>query len=386
MRGIETVKHKRGNPMGNKAAGFPGCFLVVLFVAIGLTLSLKANADTNILVMDLDGTANSNERNAETDCSELSSDTQTALRAVITNNNIASEDMPIFVVTAGRVPNKENSAERLTFIAKTFGVTEVDVTDVKDIANELEVNDLYSKDGSWPIRGCLIKKSAQWCDETSRACAKSTTDVNKEPRREKNKTCHQTVDRNIFLVSSKDVDKSSVKHCVFVRVIDFALQVAIAKGHGDGDFTVHTIGNRTSDLVGQSAKGEIWFVERGATHFRIDSEPLKGYTLHQMNTLLNTKSSEQLKEKHVRPLKSSDWNDVRLTDLTIDKMKKKLKMKPVNFNRAIDSTLHKRQFVTHCLAAVVEQTRRENFQLCFVPLLRSTVESFGIWRISHPLE
>eukprot|EP00922_Rhytidocystis_sp_ex-Travisia-forbesii_P006151 GHVS01008902.1.p1 GENE.GHVS01008902.1~~GHVS01008902.1.p1 ORF type:complete len:446 (-),score=55.55 GHVS01008902.1:544-1881(-) len=366
----EKDKVRRGKPMGHKAAGFPGCFLVILFVAIGLTLSLKANAETNILVMDLDGTANSTRddrdepfcslmkslcygfANLETEAEaqrlslQISSDMKTALHRLIGKTDIASECLPVFVVTAG------NLDRRLDYVAETFGVTRGDIIEVSDIAQELIVTDPYSRDGSWPISGYRIKEGAKWC-KTSPACSTSTTGINDERSEEKEETCCQTVARNIFVVSSRDVVGRTVsKHSVLARVIDLSLQ----KAKSDEQITVYTIGDSRTDLVGKSEGGEILFLGTGQ-----ESNSLNTYNMEDINRQLNEnakshinqqhqqarldgvlQSSQEAKEEMEKMVPkatggegveacggSSEWNDVILTDLTIHKLRDNINMKPV---------------------------------------------------------
>eukprot|EP00922_Rhytidocystis_sp_ex-Travisia-forbesii_P006156 GHVS01008907.1.p1 GENE.GHVS01008907.1~~GHVS01008907.1.p1 ORF type:complete len:399 (-),score=58.69 GHVS01008907.1:499-1695(-) len=344
----EKDKVRRGKPMGHKAAGFPGCFLVILFVAIGLTLSLKANADTNILVMDLDKTANFGYTRAESD--GFHSEMQTALHNLITNNNNASEKLPIFVVTIAESCFGGNDKEkRRQFVATTFGVNATDIISIPDVAAALQVNDPFSISGSWPIPAVFISKDTAWYPAASSAEATG-------------EETWKTVGRDIFLLSTRDVYDyiapndygSAMKSKVLMRIINMGLQKVTEKKEV---IRVRTIGDTLEDLVMKSG-ADVWFKQKhdwyklymvlGATNSRASKKLMehgkKDLSANLQGLLVSSEKAEgATAQQH-------EWKDVTLEDLVIHQLNDRLKMTPVLFvwQPRYNSTNGK-VFLTRCL-------------------------------------
>eukprot|EP00922_Rhytidocystis_sp_ex-Travisia-forbesii_P039026 GHVS01058112.1.p1 GENE.GHVS01058112.1~~GHVS01058112.1.p1 ORF type:complete len:368 (+),score=16.24 GHVS01058112.1:137-1240(+) len=250
--------------MKNKAVGLIGCcrmFLVV--VAIGLTPSLKAEANTNLLVMELDVVANIYEAclgshrwttaaiksQTSPQCHEDTFGTQKALHDLIGNTSIASENLPVIVLASYTLWPGHFSWRREVpkvnvdvYISDTFGVDVKSIKPIPDMAVSMKVDDHYNKHESWAVEAKLIERHTPW----------GPGGIHK-------------VSRDIYLVSLPTVCEHVSGHWYklfgLIRVINMALEKSMHNTNmsQEAKTTVHTIGNNIRDLVGRSIEGHILF-------------------------------------------------------------------------------------------------------------------------------
>eukprot|EP00922_Rhytidocystis_sp_ex-Travisia-forbesii_P072856 GHVS01108622.1.p1 GENE.GHVS01108622.1~~GHVS01108622.1.p1 ORF type:complete len:395 (+),score=42.31 GHVS01108622.1:385-1569(+) len=337
MKGIQTANSRTGNRLTDKAAdNLLNCFRMVLLMTIAMKLFLKANAaEVSILFMDLDDTLNSakactchytavaNPENSEAERIEaaeildnpiyqqVTSRTQTALHGLIDNVEIASGDLPMFVVTAGlllKATHQDDVEVRKAFVAETFGVS-VDAIDlVPDIAAGLGVNDPYNNNGSWPIRGYMIKKGTPWGEQLA-----ESTGTNK-------------TSRHIFLTSTLDVfGDTKRKYCLLVRLIDLALRQEAVKGA----VAIHTIGPFSKDMVFRSERGDITYIGPKDKYFGLNVVNiwLNFYSMKSYENMEQKRATaqkwERVEEKELRRIKDTimkplefTWNKKKKSGLT----------------------------------------------------------------------
>eukprot|EP00922_Rhytidocystis_sp_ex-Travisia-forbesii_P021688 GHVS01031755.1.p1 GENE.GHVS01031755.1~~GHVS01031755.1.p1 ORF type:complete len:362 (+),score=40.32 GHVS01031755.1:84-1169(+) len=266
--------------------------MIPVVVAIVLSLSQKANADNNLLVMELDTLyrcsrffsndafkylKEKNGTNVEVLYAQQTSEAAKALHGLIQNNYIASVGLPVIVVTTTRQlrnTEKKGTSEDLPlasidFVAESFGVDTNTVEPFTNMADLLQVDDSYSIDGSWPVFGYRIRSDASWGE------------------------LNQTVGRDIYIVSAKDVVVYSDfdKEILLARLINMALQCAYKKGGtllGEcttakvPTITVHTVGAKFSDLMGLSDEEKILF----------GGNSNRGIPLEEINNMLNEKQKQ----------------------------------------------------------------------------------------------
>eukprot|EP00922_Rhytidocystis_sp_ex-Travisia-forbesii_P072857 GHVS01108623.1.p1 GENE.GHVS01108623.1~~GHVS01108623.1.p1 ORF type:complete len:683 (+),score=57.16 GHVS01108623.1:62-2050(+) len=249
----------------------------------------RENADTKLLFMELDDTANALAASAGS-CNEyVTSETQRALHGLIDNETIASRDLPVFFVTSGTLrehASMDEEKSRLGFVAETFGVSLNALQKVDDIALALGVgDDPYNKNGSWPILGYMIDKDAPWGQEWEVSTGKTS--------------------RRIFLVSTQDViHESPQKDLVLTRLIDLALRQDAVKEA----VAIHTIGASLQDLVFKSEEDRITFCAKAGS-----------YLLEDVNRLLNQYAqinySQMITESEGSEELSLEWEDVQEKEL-----------------------------------------------------------------------
>eukprot|EP00922_Rhytidocystis_sp_ex-Travisia-forbesii_P044997 GHVS01067080.1.p1 GENE.GHVS01067080.1~~GHVS01067080.1.p1 ORF type:complete len:423 (+),score=55.97 GHVS01067080.1:217-1485(+) len=243
--------------MNNKAGGLRCCgrMVLVVVVAIGLTVSKKALADNNILVMDWESITGARQLNMDVDAfatricereekrneelikgdgksmkkderdrnrhmewmkqyKDAKESHTEQLHALIDSTAVTSTDLPVFVVADFLVPAKcypsasaqEMAAAELArhkrYIANTFGVDVSKVDEAKDIAVVLKVVDPFNTRDLWPLPGLIIRKGTKLV----------------EPFR------GSKVSRDIFLVSPVDFGCGHLGYqCLIARVIELGL-------------------------------------------------------------------------------------------------------------------------------------------------------------------
>eukprot|EP00922_Rhytidocystis_sp_ex-Travisia-forbesii_P006148 GHVS01008898.1.p1 GENE.GHVS01008898.1~~GHVS01008898.1.p1 ORF type:complete len:394 (-),score=42.60 GHVS01008898.1:522-1703(-) len=337
----EKDKVRRGKPMGHKAAGFPGCFLVILFVAIGLTLSLKANADTDQKMLVLSITPSF-------------IDATKQLRELITNDKIASEDLPIHVVTSGA--SGYQSEQRRDDVASTFGVFADQIICIEDVATQLGVDDPYNTDGSWRIPALYLGSKLDVTIPPEASAAATFPAVAELES--------VTLDRDIFVVAISDVLLppsgvwKTVMHKLLERLINIGLQKVTPK---QGTITVHTIGTTLGDMVAAGPSKNIWF---RANEGMKKAEWMTLEMVHGSNNVtaktMFTKHSRKSSSASFQKLPCSsrkangateqpEYKAVKFEDLCITKLKDRLSMKPVWFDWTPVDTTPTREFLTSCL-------------------------------------
>eukprot|EP00922_Rhytidocystis_sp_ex-Travisia-forbesii_P045006 GHVS01067093.1.p1 GENE.GHVS01067093.1~~GHVS01067093.1.p1 ORF type:complete len:377 (+),score=52.71 GHVS01067093.1:183-1313(+) len=283
--------------MNNRAAGLRCCgqMVLVVFVAIGLTVSKKALADNNILVMDwesISGNVYINRYAAVAAMAALRVEGANEgpewfeqykvakpkpieqLHDLIGSPDVTSTDLPVFVVTCFPIarcdpsvldPNqfwaRQDVETNKSYIADTFGVNARNVEDAEDIAVVLGVVDPFNKNKHWPLPGQLIRKDTELLEEF-----------------------RGSVRRDIFVVSTVDFGCGDFGYqCLRARVIELALLrleklqasqmswkaylfnfpaicgfAAVAPPTADNMTYIRTMGILIRSLLGQS-DGEILF-------------------------------------------------------------------------------------------------------------------------------
>eukprot|EP00922_Rhytidocystis_sp_ex-Travisia-forbesii_P072863 GHVS01108631.1.p1 GENE.GHVS01108631.1~~GHVS01108631.1.p1 ORF type:complete len:678 (+),score=47.59 GHVS01108631.1:62-2035(+) len=252
----------------------------------------RENADTKLLFMELDDTANALAASAGS-CNEyVTSETQRALHGLIDNETIASRDLPVFFVTSGTLrehASMDEEKSRLGFVAETFGVSLNALQKVDDIALALGVgDDPYNKNGSWPILGYMIDKDAPWGQEWEVSTGKTS--------------------RRIFLVSTQDViHESPQKDLVLTRLIDLALRQEAVKGA----VAIHTIGPFSKDMVFRSERGDITYIGPKDKYFGLNVVNiwLNFYSMKSYENMEQKRATaqkwERVEEKELRRIKDT---------------------------------------------------------------------------------
>eukprot|EP00922_Rhytidocystis_sp_ex-Travisia-forbesii_P045004 GHVS01067090.1.p1 GENE.GHVS01067090.1~~GHVS01067090.1.p1 ORF type:complete len:391 (+),score=45.72 GHVS01067090.1:116-1288(+) len=211
--------------MNNKAGGLRCCgrMVLVVVVAIGLTVSKKALADNNdILLMDWQSiTGELVERENEVPEWFKSYELMKTwhierLHALIGSPAVTSTDLPVFVVAefliTARCDLTASYEEQLSairevnnnklYIANTFGVDVSKVEDADDIAVVLDVVDPFNTNKHWPLPGLIIRKDTEWGEQFRGS----------------------KVSRDIFLVSPVDFGCGHLGYqCLIARVIELGL-------------------------------------------------------------------------------------------------------------------------------------------------------------------
>lgn len=234
---------------------------MALLLALTTTTPCLAE-EKHFLISDLDDTLNANnasdlivqwrleddktlrERMDEVDAEwhAASLENQDAVCALFNNPDIASADLPIFVLT-GAVLMRPG---RDMYIADTIGVETDKILHVKDIEAELVLGPDYEQREFAPLDGYKIPKGTPrggWLGPSNE------------------KTC--VVERDIYFVTSVRKDNPvSIKYNMLLRLSEIGVRLAKRGDRGDelSKVYIHTMGDRVGDLVTHTTdKSDICF-------------------------------------------------------------------------------------------------------------------------------